>query len=89
MRAKGLLPKGWDLYKLLLADTDNDVAKLIHLADRDADVQARCLDPSLEPIWEEAWSQMNAQPTYLEAKFDPTLKYRPLKQSSCHCGNLF
>ena len=88
MRAKGLLPKGWDLYKLLLVEADNDVAKLIYLADRDSDVLARCLDPSLDSIWEEAWSQMNAKPTFAEYKLNPTLKYRPLKPQP-HLGAFF
>ena len=43
MRKRELLPTGWDLYQLLLAEADNDLGKLILLADQESEIRERCL----------------------------------------------
>ncbi len=75
-RLEGL--EGWDLFGALLVETDNVLEKLIERADKDPVLMQHCLKDSLKPIWEEAWSKMNVEPTLLESIANPTVNYRPL-----------
>lgn len=74
--------EGWALYDALMAmeEVNNNLANLLRWADKDPDIRQRCLDPDLDEVWEEAWSRMNALPTFEEAQADKNLSYRPLKK---------
>ena len=74
-----LFDRANDLYASLMFEVNNDLVQLFNLADRDDKILKRCLAPDLQSIWEEVWSQMNAQPTFQESQLDTNLSYRPLK----------
>ncbi len=70
---------GLQKYKLLMAQFDNNFAELLSQSEAHHEIIHQCLDTDLESVWEIIWEQMNAEPTFQEAKKNTSLPYRPLK----------